>query len=176
MSNPITDRAGTIRGSLFIIALSAILLAGSVWAQESGPAEPTADKLPAERAERQARLDKLMDTMAVEMGAIRDASDRKERDALMAIHREHMHEAMRLMRDMGGTHMREVMAGHMGPGRKSPADSDQPHHLHKRIAPAARTELSDAERLADLEIRLDMMQVMMESMMEHHGEARDGGS
>ena len=37
-----------------------------------------------------------------------------------------------------------------------------------------QSEMSDAQRLSDLEIRLDMMQVMMESFMENYGETNSG--
>lgn len=176
MSNTIGTRTGEINRSLLVIALSAMLIGGFALAQQSEPAQHTAESLAAERAERQAQLDELMGSMAEEMAVIRDVKDPEKRKALMATHREHMREAMQLMRGMGGAHMREVMAEHLGPGMQPDTDADRPHHLHKRMAAAPRTELSDAERLIDLENRLDMMQVMMESMMEHHGEMNHGGS
>jgi hypothetical protein len=36
--------------------------------------------------------------------------------------------------------------------------------------------MSDAQRLGDLEIRLDMMQVMLESLMEIYGDSSRGTS
>lgn len=156
--------------SKVVIGMSLLLLAGSGWAQETNPASEIAQQLQAEqmeRAQRQARLDALMETIADEMQAIRNSKNREERDALMVPHRENMREAMALMRDMGGMRMREVMTEHLDPAVNPKSSSDRPAHLHKRPPPVRpRATISDSERLADLENRLDMMQVMMESMMD----------
>lgn len=153
-----------------VIAVAVLLLSGTGWAQETDPADDMAEQWTAEqsaREVRQAKLEALMVTMAEEMQTIRSTKNRKERQELMATHRESMREAMGLMRGMGGMHMREVMAKHMGPGKGTSADSNRPRHQHKRAVLARpRAQMSDAQRLADLENRLDMMQVMMESMME----------
>lgn len=155
-----------------VIAITVLLLSGSGWGQEVDPANEIAAQWTAEqtlRELRQARLDELMSKIAEEMEAIRNTRNREERETLMTTHRETMREAMALMRDMGGTNMREVMAEHMGPGIAPAADSDRSQHLHKRMPLARpRAQMSDAERLADLENRLDMMQIMMESMMDNH--------
>ena len=67
--------------------------------------------------------------------------------------------------------MREVMAEHMGPGPAPVDDSGRALHQHKRMSHAQRrSHMSDARRLADLENRVDMMQVMLESMMSDHSE------
>ena len=116
-----------------------------------------------------------MGTMAEEMAVIRKTKDRKKRLAFMATHRTHMREAMGLMRGMGNERMREVMFKHMGPGMEPETDSDDPWHVYERMAwSPPRAEMSDAQRLTDLESRLDMTQVMMESMMEHYGETNNG--
>lgn len=158
---------------IVIAAIAAFLLSGKSWAQAPDAANEIDKQWQAEqsdRDQRQARLDQLMSTMATEMQAIRNTGNRKERDALMAEHRRTMREAMDLMHDMGGTHMREMMAEHMGSGTESDTDSNGPRHLHKRMTPARpRAQMSDAQRLADLENRVDMMQIMMESMMDDHG-------
>lgn len=152
------------------IALIAVMSTGTSWAQESDPANEIAEQWQAEQAERverQAWLDELMNTMADEMQAIRNAGNRDEREALMATHREHMREAMVLMRSMGGPHLREVMAEHLGDGMDPETDSDVPRHQHKRWVPSRpRNEMSDAQRLTDLENRVDMMQIMIESIVE----------
>ena len=157
-----------------VVAIAALLLTGASGAQETDPANEAAEQWTAEqtlRELRQARLDDLMGTMAAEMQAIRNTSNRDERETLMNTHRKTMREAMDLMRDMGGAHMRDVMAEHMGSGRSLASDSDRPAHQHKRMTPAQpRAQMSDSQRLADLENRVDMMQVMMESMMDDHGE------
>lgn len=158
--------------SPIVVALAAVMLAGPVWAQETDPANEIAAQYAAEKADRearQARLDELMGTMAEEMESLRNAKSRKDREAVMATHREHMREAMGLMRGMGGTRMREVMGDHMGSGMGQKMASGGPKHQHKRASAARpRAEMSDAQRLADLENRLDMMQVMMESLMNDY--------
>ena len=157
-----------------VITLTAVLLTSSVWAQESDPdskidVQWAAEK--AERTDRQARLDELMGTLTEEMATIRKTKNRTERQALMVKHREHMAEAMSLMRGMGGTHMRELMTEHMESATGAGMKSDPPRHRHKGRGIQSyrpRAEMSDAQRLTDLENRLDMMQVMMESMMDTH--------
>lgn len=156
---------------LLVIAVPiAVLLFASAWAQETDPAQDISAEWAAERAQRaenQARLDGLMGTMAKEMADIRATKNRKKREALMATHREHMREAMGLMRSMGGMHMREVMAEHAGPGMKQGMDMGSPQHMHKRMnSSGPHPEMTTEDRLSDLENRMDMMHVMMESMME----------
>lgn len=161
-----------MRNTPTVIALVTLLLAGTGWAQESDPASEIAEEWTGEQALRelrQARLDVLMGTIAEEMHTIRNTQNRKERQALMSTHRENMREAMGLMREMGGTRMREVMAEHAGPGPAPTADSDQPKRKYRGISLTRPLEqLSTSRRLADLENRLDMMQVMMESMMDEY--------
>ena len=155
--------------STVVIALTVALFAGSVWAQETNYAKEIRDQWAAEkaeRAERQAKLDELMGTLTEEMAAIQETKDHTKRQGLMATHREHMREAMSLMRGMSGERMRELTAEHMGSGMKHKMKSERPQHRHKGIAsPRPRAEMSDAQRLTDLENRIDMMQVMVESMM-----------
>ena len=146
---------------LVFAGLSLALLVSSAWAQETDPDRDISDEWAAEqavRAERQDRLDELMMSMANEMAEIRATTDRTKRESLMAAHRENMREAMGLMRSMGGIHMREVMAEHTGPGMQ---------HAHKGMhASQTHPEMSGEQRITDLENRMDMMHVMMESMME----------
>lgn len=157
------------KSSLFI-TLVAVFLASSGWAQETDPVQIISDHWAAEQAQRakdQARLEGLMDTVAAEMTRIRATENRTERDALMATHRQHMREAMALMRGMGGAHLREVMAEHTGSGMDPGMKMDRQQGMLKPMVPSRpRMEMSDAQRLTDLENRLDMMQVMMESVME----------
>ncbi len=157
----------------FVVAVSmAAIFAVGAWAQEVDPSEEISKQWAAEqaaRAERQERLDDLMVIMATEMAEIRASINSAERESLMVAHRENMNEAMSLMRSLGGAHMRTVMAEHLGSGMKPgmvanksqqmhmkmDMDSDHPHH-----------QMSHEERLKDLEIRMDMTHIMMESMME----------
>jgi uncharacterized protein YicC (UPF0701 family) len=138
------------------------MVSGTAWVQETDPAKEIADYWRAEQAQResrQARLDTLMSTMAEEMEAIRHTSDQGERQALMVTHRENMLEAMQLMRNMGGAHLQEVVAGHLGSDVGS--DSKHTHGMPAR----AREHMSDSARLGDLENRVDMMQIMIESIV-----------
>ena len=109
-----------------------------------------------EREQRQASLDELMSTMATEMESIRNAANDQEREALLAAHRSSTHEAMTLMREMGGLHLREVLSDHLGSG------GGGKHTAYHE----PREHMSDAARLADLENRLDMIQIMLESILE----------
>ncbi len=160
--------------SPMIVALAAVLLTGPVWSQETDLAREMTERYAAEQAareSRQVRLDELMGIMADEMTTLRSARSRKDREAVMDTHRKHMREAMSLMRGMGGARMREVMGGHMDAGtdhqRNTPADGKA--HQHERgMMARPRADMSDAQRLADVENRLDMMQVMMESLMNDY--------
>jgi hypothetical protein len=141
----------------------ALLLIMPAWAQETDPAGEIAEYWRAEQAQResrQTRLDALMSTMAQEMEAIRHSIDQEERQALMVTHRKNMLEAMQLMRDMGGAHLQDVVAAHLG----SDVGSDG---KHGHVMPAREREhMSDSARLADLENRVDMVQIMIESIVE----------
>ena len=153
----------------FAVIAIAFAMAGTAWA-ETDPAAETEAQWAAERAaraERQARLETLMATMTEEMQAIRATSNRAERARLMGAHRDSMHEAMALMRDMGGEHMQAVVAEHLGRAPAAREPSTEAKHSHRRTPTSRpRAGMSDADRLADLETRLDMMQIMMESMLE----------
>lgn len=154
---------------LVVVPIAMLLFAGA-WAQETDPAHDISRDWAAQqaqRAENQARLDVLMGTMTEEMAAIRTATSRKDRETLMTKHREHMREAMGLMRGMSGKHMREVMAEHTGPGMKQGMDMDSQQHMRKNMdANSKHPGMNNDERISDLEIRMDMMSVMMESMMQ----------
>ena len=172
-----------MRQAILVIVTTAGLLSGVARTQDIDPlpanSMPTSEdyweELVADRIERHAKLDELMGTMAAEMAVIRKTKDRKKREAFMAAHLTHMREAMGLMRGMGGERMREVMAEHMDPRMEPGMESDEPWHVYRRMGSAPpRVEMSDAQRLTDLEIRIDMMQVMMESLMEHHEETNNG--
>lgn len=143
--------------------------AGMAWAQEDWVAisETQWEAEQASRALRQAELEEMMGTMAEEMKAIRATSNPEKRAELMASHRESMHQAMIMMSDMGGTFVHEMVSEHLGPAPAPASTADAPRHQHKRMPKSRpRAGMSDAERLADLETRLDMMQIMMESMLE----------
>jgi hypothetical protein len=138
------------------------MVSGTAWVQETDPAKQIAEYWQAEqtqRESRQARLDELMSTMAQEMEAIRGTGDPAQRQALMVTHRKNMLEAMQLMRDMGGAHLQEVVAGHLAAG--TGADGKHEHAMPAR----SREHMSDSSRLADLENRVDMMQIMIESIV-----------
>jgi len=154
--------------SIAVFAIS-FAAAGTTLAQDD-PAAASESQWAAEqaaRAERQTELEALMATMAEEMHAIRATTNLDERAQLMEAHRESMREAMTLMSEMGGMYMHDMVAEHLGRGPASAEETDTPRHQHKR-APISRPRagMSDAERLADLEARVDMMQIMIESIIE----------
>ena len=131
-----------MRTLIVVITTATMLMSGAIWSQETDPARQIAEQWQAEqalRAEREARLNELMSIMAEEMEAIHEEDERGQKQQLLAIHRAHMHEAMELMRDLGG-------------------------------ASIPREQISDASRLGDLETRVDMMQIMLESMMAEQTE------
>lgn len=154
-----------MRTLIVIVTATTLLAAGSLWSQETDPARQIAEAWQAEqdqRAEREQRLNELMTIMTGEMEAIHQANDRGERQQLLAEHREHMHEAMDLMRDLGGTHMREVTRQHLAPHSAMHHSSGMAGTM---MPSRPREDLSDATRLNDLETRVDMMQIMLESML-----------
>lgn len=160
------------RNIAFVVVATA-LVAGRAWAQEpSAGQNSTEDELAAEQLEDvewQARLDELMEIMFEEMTVIRDTEERDDREALMAEHREHMREAMSLMHGMGGDRMRELMSSHMDAELTPAEPASRPAHLHRRARPAQpRAGISIAQRLTDLENRMDMMQIMMESLLDEY--------
>ena len=156
-----------MRTLIVVITTATMLMSGAIWSQETDPARQIAEQWQAEqalRAEREARLNELMSIMAEEMEAIHEEDERGQKQQLLAIHRAHMHEAMGLMRDLGGAHMREVTEQHLGP-----------HHgemggHQSMMSSIPREQISDASRLGDLETRVDMMQIMLESMMAEQTE------
>lgn len=159
-----------MRTFIAIFTASALLAAGTLWSQESDLSAQIADELQteqAQRADREQRLNQLMAVMAREMEALHQTEDREQHRQLMATHRNHMFEAMDLMRDLGGAHMRDVMTEHLAPHHAMHHESGMAgmtgggHMMTSR----PRAHMSDARRLSDLETRVDMMQIMMESML-----------
>ncbi len=154
---------------LIAVTIIPMVMAGNLLAQETDPARQIAEHWQTQQAlrtEREERLNELMSIMAEEMEAIDKASNGAQRQQLMANHRIHIHEAMDLMRDLGGVHLRDVMEQHLGSHR------DAKHGMHKAPGDAQRISssiprehISDAARLSDLETRVDMMQIMLESML-----------
>lgn len=139
-----------------------LMVSGTAWAGETDPARDIAEYWRVEQAQResrQARLDELMSTMAEEMEAIRGAGNPAERQALMITHRENLLEALQLMRNMGGAHLQDVVADHLAPNTAVGSK-----HGHA-VAARPREHMSDSTRLVDLENRVDMMQIMIESVV-----------
>ena len=159
-----------MRTLIVIFSATALLAAGSLWSQETDPARQIAEAWQAEqaqRAEREQRLNELMTVMSQEMEALRETGDREKHRQLMATHRNHMFEAMDLMRDLGGAHMREVMNVHLAPhrGMHDAAGMEGMGGSGHMMMSQPRAHMSDATRLSDLETRVDMMQIMLESML-----------
>ncbi len=112
-------------------------------------------------------LEVTMAALADEMAAIRRTKDPKERRRMMDEHRENMREALIQMREMGGEAMQSMMAEHMGvQDDMSPPDKKRLHrHKQSPVTGGGRAS-GTPSRMTDLELRLDMLQVMMESMVE----------
>lgn len=163
-----------MRTLIVVITAATMLMSGAIWSQETDPARQIAEQWQAERAlraEREARLNELMSIMAEEMEAIRDTEGQSQKQQLMAKHRAHMHEAMGLMRDLGGAHMREVTAQHLGPHHGAMGGAHKASGGHQSMMSSIpREQISDASRLGDLETRVDMMQIMLESMLTEQAE------
>jgi hypothetical protein len=158
-----------MRVLIIAVTIITMAIAGNLLAQETDPARQIAEHWQTQQAlrtEREERLNELMSIMAKEMEAIDKASNSGQRQQLMVNHRIHMHESMDLMRDLGGVHLREVMTQHLG------SHHDVKHGMQKALGDARQTspsipreQISDAARLSDLETRVDMMQIMLESML-----------
>ncbi len=152
-----------MKTAITAFAAVVLLISGNGWAaQETDPVQDIAqywEQEQAQRAERQARLQELMSTLAEEMEAIRGTTDKSKSQALLATHRANMHEAMGLMIDMGGPHLRDVLAEHIGAG--AGAGGKHQHAMPMQ----AREHMSDSVRLSDIENRLDMLQIIIESIL-----------
>ena len=163
-----------MRTLIVVITAATMLTSGAIWSQETDPARQIAEQWQAEkalRAEREARLNELMSIMAEEMEAIHEAGERGEKQQLMTKHRAHMFEAMELMRELGGAHMREVTAQHMGSHHAATGAAHKATGGHQSMMSSIpREQFSDASRLGDLETRVDMMQIMLESMLAEQAE------
>jgi len=116
-------------------------------------------------------IEELMATLADEMAEIRRTRDRAERQRLMEVHRTNMREALILMREIGGEQMATIMASHMEAQDKVPQEPNKRVHRHKQ-PPVFDTSGTSKEssRLTDLELRLDMMQIMLESLVDQYAE------
>ena len=112
-------------------------------------------------------LEEVMATLADEMTAIRRTRNPEDRRHMMDKHRENMREALVLMREMGGEAMRSMMAEHMSVQDDMSQPARKRVHRHKQPpVSGGGSESGGPSRLTDLELRLDMMQVMMESLIE----------
>lgn len=138
-----------------IVGIFCVSYAPMVWSQADAPAAGASDE---------ARLEELMDLMSEEMAVLRATENAQDRASLMATHRDHMREAMALMSGMGGEMMTRMLE-HMNAAEPAAAGQPQRRHVHRRPM-ASRSTMTDAQRLLDLEARVDMMQMMMESMLE----------
>ncbi len=154
---------------IIVVTTATMLMAGSLWSQETDYAHQIGEQWQAEQAlrvEREQRLSELMSTMAEEMDAIHKAGESSQKQELMTKHRVHMFEAMDLMRDLGGTHLRAVTMQHLGPSHGAGHEVQDAAGSHgSMMSSVPREQTSDASRLGDLETRVDMMQIMLESML-----------
>jgi hypothetical protein len=93
-----------------------------------------------------------MKTMQAQMEKIRQTTDPKEREKLLAEHMKSMQEGMQMMRGMGGG-MMGMMGGGMGAGMGGGTTGSP-----RGSGPQSAQMMQD---------RMDMMQMMMEQMMQH---------
>ncbi len=90
-------------------------------------------------ATMQKQMVERMKLMQAQMDKLRQTTDPKEREKLLAEHMKSMHEGMQMMRGAGGG-----MMGMMGGG-----------------------QAAGGQGMQMMEGRMDMMQMMMEQMMQH---------
>jgi hypothetical protein len=131
--------------AILATVLAAQPIAGAAQTEKTGAGMRTDPGMQQQMIER-------MKTMQSQMEKIRQTTDPKERERLLAEHMESMHEGMRTMRGMGGG-MMGMMGG--GPGGAMAGGS---MHRPRGSGP------QNAEMMQD---RMDMMQMMMEQMMQH---------
>ena len=128
------------RNQIAIAVLAAALAAQPLVsaAQTEKPAAKPRAGMQADPKMQQQMLER-MKTMQAQMEKIRQTTDPKEREKLLAVHMKSMQEGMQMMRGMGG-----MGGGTMGGPRGSGPQSPQM-----------------------MQDRMDMMQMMMEQMMQH---------
>jgi uncharacterized protein YicC (UPF0701 family) len=114
----------------------------------------------------EARLEIAMAGLAEEMAVIRATRDPDERQRLMDTHLNNMRETLILMRGMGGEAMQMLMAEHLAASEQEAPKGKRPIHVHKWPTEISASTSGGLPPLADLELRLDMMQVVLESLVE----------
>ena len=151
-----------------LVLLSGAIMPGPV-AQAQEPIDTSTTIVvgdDAEHSAQQAEIQELMGELAEQMATIRVTRDREERQRLMGAHRDKMREALGQMREMGGTAMQAMIAEHMRVQDRVSPDTKEPAHRHKQPPISRAGRSSGGPRLTDLELRIDMMQVIMESLIE----------
>ena len=159
------------RSSLMpLMVLALVAVAGPAIAQ-SQPAAKEAASL-AEQANRlekhRARLGELVARMDREMAAIYAADDPETRARLMAEHRSTMKEAIVHLSGLGEEWDGDSIMAHAEATSDKPSRAHRFHGPRRRPSPPSSESLS--QRLDRLEIRVEMMQVLMEDMVEYVGD------
>lgn len=143
---------------LFLMLLAGAIFSPVGHAQNSDPAQDIRDAnasstyqaLMAMR-ENEARMQQLIVSMRNEMAQLAQAKDRRTRQQLMSQHRGHLHEMLMLLRQTGGDSLARIMDLHTRPGSVA------------ELSPSSTPE----EDLQLLSRRVDMMQMALESLLDH---------
>ena len=133
------------RTSIAVAVLAAVLTAQPLAAAAQATAAPKPHAGMQMDPKMQQQMIDRMKTMQAQMGQIRQTSDPKEREKLLAGHMKSMQEGMQMMGGMSGGMMGMMGGGMMGGGQGGSAGQS-------------------AEMM---ERRMDMMQMMMEQMLQH---------
>ena len=144
-----------------ILIMVQIMGGGAVAAQPADPAQNirvTPRATLEAKLENEARLYQVVQSMNREMALLRDTTDSAKREELMNMHKRHLHETMMLLRMTAGDSMVRILNEHM------PAAFDRSLQ-EGAVTRGERTP--DEDRIYKLEERIDMLQVVMESMLDH---------
>ncbi|MGE0873600.1 MAG: hypothetical protein AB7O31_02900 [Burkholderiales bacterium] len=148
------ERSHTMKRNRIAIAVLAAALAAQPLVSAAQTEKPAAKPRPGMQADpkMQQQMMERMKTMQAQMEKIRQTTDPKEREKLLAEHMKSMQEGMQTMRGMGGG-MMGMMGGGMG-GAMAGGTMGGP----RGSGPQSAQMMQD---------RMDMMQMMMEQMMQH---------
>jgi hypothetical protein len=140
------------RGLSYALLGAALACAPWAAAQHGAPAsEPAAAETGMDKHMTQMQAD--MQRMQEQMDKMRQARDPKERQRLMQEHMQAMHEHMRTMQSMGSAMMMGMTNASRGGVGPAPG-------------PGTGEASETSRRMAMMECRMDMLQMMMDQMMQ----------
>ncbi len=158
-----------MRKEITTLLTTLLIATGAAWAGEIDPVRVIEEEWRAERVaaeQRRTRIDELESVLSSQMDAIRRATSDDERRTLLAEHRLSLQEALQLMRATHNAPWEDISAEHLGPARVSNVGAGHATHHPGNVKSGEYDESADDVRLADLENRIDMMQIMIESMVQ----------